>query len=406
MKLLKRTLALMLALTMLAGIPVLAEDAAVPDQIDLGTAAVEAESIDAAVLNAASAEDEVLEDEPAEEVVIVDGVAINADGEEIDGFVIPDDMEEVVEILDAEIDDTVDPDKLELNENLPDNVINILLIGIDSRSNEVEDMAQGDVQIIVSINKDTGSIKMTSILRDLYVTIPGYKNKNRINVAYKRGGGQLAMRTINHNFQMNIEDYVVINFYGLASIIDSLGGIDIDMSKQEAGAINTYIRKHPPRYDNQDDDYERVPLQKIDGVQHCDGIQAVMYARLRSIDNDFARTARQRHLLELLLKKVTQDGMNIDQLFKLLETCLPYARTNMSLRDMGSLAMSVLQSGLLERAANGETLLEQNRIPLDETWKYDRSTGASVVAFRNSKRLQENVEGLHQFIYGEYIPAK
>ncbi len=383
MNLMKRMLALLLALTMLVGIPALGEDAApetsteMPDQIDMST----------------------------DGVMIVDGVAINAEGEVIEGFEIPEDMQEAVEILDAEIDDTVDPGKLELNENLPDNVINILLIGIDTRSNDVESAAQGDVQIIVSINRETGSIKMTSVLRDLYVTIPGYKNKNRINVAYKRGGGELAMRTINHNFEMNIEHYIVINFFGLASIIDSLGGIDIDMTKQEAGAINTYIKKHPPRYDNQGDEYERVPLERVTGVQHCDGIQAVMYARLRSIDNDFKRTERQRILLELLLKKVTKDGMDFDQLFNLLETCLPYARTNMSLRDLGSLAMTVLQSGLLERVANNEPLLEQNRIPLDDTWKYYDANGASVIAFRTTARRIENVKALHEFIYGEYIPA-
>lgn len=342
-----------------------------------------------------------------DDIVVVDGVAIDAQGEEIEGFVIPEELTEIVEILDAEIDDTVDVDSLELNENLPDNVINILLIGIDSRSENLEESNQhGDVQIIVSINKDDGSIKLTSILRDLYVTIPGYKSKNRINVAYQRGGGELAMRTINHNFDMNIEHYIVINFYGLASIIDSLGGIDIEMTKQEAGAINAYIKKNPPKYDNQGDDYERIPLEKIDGVQHLDGIQAVMYARLRSIDNDFARSARQRHLLELLLKKVTEGGMDFDKLFGLLETCLPYAKTNMSLADMGSLAMVVLQSGLLERIDSGEPLLEQNRIPMDNTWKYDTtSSGASVVAFRTTKRLTENVEALHIFIYGEYYPA-
>ncbi len=376
MKLLKKLTALLLALTMLLGVTALAEDD-MPDQIDM------------------------------DEIVVVDGVAINAAGEEIEGFEIPAELMETVEILDAEIDDTVDVGSLELNENLPDNVVNILLIGIDSRSESLEESNQhGDVQIIVSINKDTGEIKLTSILRDLYVTIPGYKSKNRINVAYSRGGGELAMRTINHNFEMNIEHYVVINFFGLASIIDSLGGLDIELTKQEASAINAYIKKHPPVYDNQDDDYVRVPLEKKNGVQHLDGIQAVMYARLRSIDNDFARSARQRNLLELLLKKVTQGGMDFNKLFGLLETCLPYAKTNMSLSDLGNLAMVVLQSGLLDRVNSGAPLLEQNRIPMDGTWKYDEtSSGASVVAFRTSKRLQENIEALHEFVYGDYYPA-
>lgn len=372
MKLFKRLTALLLVLCMLPTFAVLAED----------------------------------EEESAEEIVVVDGVAIDENGEEIEGFDVPEELKETVEILDAEIDDTVDPGVLELNKNLPDNVVNILLIGIDSRSAELDESNQhGDVMIVVSINKDDGTIKLTSILRDLYVTIPGYKSKNRINVAYKRGGGELAMRTVNHNFELNVEHYIVINFYGLASIIDSLGGIDIELTKQEAGAINAYIKKNPPKYDNQGDDYERIPLEKVSGVQHLDGIQAVMYARLRSIDNDFARTARQRNLLELLLKHVTKGGMDFDKLFNLLETCLPYARTNMSLNDLGSLAMLVLQSGLLERAEAGEPLLEQNRIPLDETWKYDETdSGASVVAFRTDKRRQQNIEKLHIFIYGEYVP--
>ena len=93
-------------------------------------------------------------------------------------------------------------------------------------------------------------------------------------------------------------------------------------------------------------------------------------------------------------------------LLGLLETCLPYAKTNMSLSDMGSIAMTVLQSGLLDRVAEGGSLLEQNRIPMDATWKYDTTdSGASVVAFRTSKRLKENIEALHEFIYGEYYPA-
>ncbi len=323
---------------------------------------------------------------------------------------IPEEDEELasaVEILDAEIDDSVDPTKLDINENLPDNVVNILLIGVDGRSNDLEVGTQhGDVQIIVSINKDDGSLKLTSVLRDLYVTIPGYKSKNRINVAYARGGGQLAMRTMNSLLDLNIQHYVVINFYGLASIIDSLGGMDIELTKAEASAINTYIKKHPPVYDNQEKGYKRQPLEKKAGVQHLDGIQAVMYARLRSIDNDFKRSERQRHLLELLLGKVLDGGMDVNKLLGLLETCLPYAETNMSAMDMINLAMDVLDSDILSRLESGAPLLEQSRVPMDETWKYYTTEGgASVVTFRTTKREKENVEGVHNFIYGEYIPA-
>ena len=359
------------------------------------------------VLPLASAEDVA---EGFDDAIVIDSEdAVSAEDE----VYIPEDDEELaaaIEILDGERDETVDPDSLDLNENLPDNVVNILLIGIDGRTADMDSKnssQHGDVQIIVSINKDDGTIKLTSVLRDLYVTIPGYKSKNRINVAYKNGGGQLAMRTMNNLLELNIQHYVVINFYGLASIIDELGGIDIELTKQEAGAINTYLRKHPPKYDNQGKDYKRVPLEKKNGVQHLDGIQAVMYARLRSTDNDFKRTERQRHLLELLLGKVLDGGLDMNKLLGLLETCLPYAETNMSAKDMLNLAMGVLKSDILTRLSNGEPLLEQNRIPMDGTWKYyTTSGGASVVAFRTNERQRENVEGIHEFIYGEYIPAE
>ncbi len=361
---------------------------------------------------AESAQDDAAEGFDLEiDIDVDDAQAAEEEDAESDVY-IPEEDEEMaaaIEILDAEIDDSVDPGKLDLNENLPDNVVNILLIGIDGRSKEMEKGTQhGDVQIIVSINKDEGTIKLTSVLRDLYVTIPGYKSKNRINVAYSRGGGQLAMRTMNNLLELNIEHYVVINFYGLASIIDSLGGIDIELTKQEAAAINTYINKNLKKggYDSQGKDYDRQALEKKDGVQHLDGIQAVMYARLRSIDNDFKRSERQRHLLELLLAKVLDGGMDLNKLMGLLEVCLPYAETNMSAWDMVDLAMGVLQSDILTKLENGEALLEQNRVPMDETWKYyTTEAGASVVAFRTTKRLQENIEGIHQFIYGEYIPA-
>lgn len=380
---LKRILSLMMVLCLLLGSVAMAED----EEYSLGDLIVS------------------VEEEPAEEATE------EADDEE---FYIDEEISELVNALeqDMELDteNVIDPASLDLNPNLPDNVVNILLVGVDGRSEDIESGSKhGDVQIIVSINKDDGSIKMTSVLRDLYVNIPGYRNKNRINVAYSRGGGPLAMRTMNNLFELNIEYYVTINFYGLASIIDGLGGIDIELTKKEANAINAYIKKNLKKggYDNQDKDYERQPLESKAGVQHLDGIQAVMYARLRSVDNDFERSNRQRHLLELLLGKVLDGGMSIDKLFGLIESCLPYAETNITPMAMVELAMGVLSSDIMTRLQSGDALLEQQRIPLDETWKYYTTEGgASVVAFRTNARRQENVEALHQFIYGAYYPAE
>ena len=382
MKLMKKLTALLMALCLLLPGAVLAED----EEISI-LDVVEEVNLDEGEKPAEDAEDA----EGGEELFISDEVQ---------------EAMEAVENLEADIDDSINPDDLELNPNLPDNVVNILLVGVDTRSTTLDDGLQhGDVQIILSINKDTGSVKLTSILRDLYVTIPGYKSKNRINVAYARGGGALAMRTINHTFEMNIEHYVTINFYGLASIIDAIGGVDVDLTKAEAKAINTYLKKHPPKYDNQDKEYERVPLEAVAGVQHLDGVQAVMYARTRSVDNDFGRTARQRHLLDLLLRKIMQD-MTVDKFMTLMETILPYVQTNVNASTMLNLGLSVLNSDIISRAQAGESLLEQMRIPMDETWKYDQTDGgSSVVVFRTVARREENVQALHEFIYGQYYPA-
>ncbi|MGN1021006.1 MAG: LCP family protein [Aristaeellaceae bacterium] len=382
MKLMKKLTALVMALCLLLPGAVLAEDDEEISILDV-------------VEEAALADDGDAEDEEDA-----------GEGEEL---FISDEVQEAMEAaenLEADIDDSINPDDLELNTNLPDNVVNILLVGVDTRSTSLDDGLQhGDVQIILSIDKDTGSVKLTSILRDLYVTIPGYKSKNRINVAYSRGGGALAMRTINHTFEMNIEYYVTINFYGLASIIDAIGGVDVDLTKAEATAINSYLKKNPPKYDNQDKDYVREPLEAVSGVQHLDGVQAVMYARTRSVDNDFGRTARQRHLLDLLLQKIMQD-MTVDKLMSLMETSLPYVQTNVNASTMLSLGLSVLDSDIISRAQAGESLLEQMRIPMDDTWKYDQTdSGSSVVVFRTVARREENVRALHEFIYGQYYPA-
>ncbi len=322
-------------------------------------------------------------------------------------------------LLEEEPDDTgIDPDSLDLNPNLPDNVMNILLIGVDTRSKDPREiLGLGDTQIIVSINRDTGAIRMTSILRDSLVTVPGYKSQKKINNSFSLGntskkvkngttrdkvlnGAALAMRTVNYNFEMNIEHFVAINFNGLASIIDALGGIDIELSKAEAKYINSYLRKHPPAYDNKAKG-ERVPLEAVAGTQHLDGVQAVMYARTRSLknENDFNRTDRQRHLLDLLLHKVLQD-MDFGSLLDLIGVAVDYSETNMNAQTMFDLARSLLPT--LMNAEPGAALFEQMRIPMDKAYSYDTYNGASVVKYN----IKKHAKALHEFIYGAYYSAK
>ena len=395
---LKKCLSLLLVL-MLLPLFSLAEDAAEPIEI----------------------EENVLLDEEGETREDTDGETGEEDIYIPEDLDIPEEDQAALDALEAEadIDDSVDPSTLELNPNLPDNVINILLVGVDAHTADPKEIVGlGDSQIIVSVDQNAGTIKMTSILRDSYVTIPTYKNKYKINCSFQygcnkkdasgnplgtTGGAQLAMRTINHNFGMNIQYCVAINFNGLASIIDSLGGLEIDMTKTEARAVNRYLAKAYKskkfNYDNKDRK-DRVKLEETAGVHLCDGIQALTYARLRSIDNDFARTNRQRHLLNLLLEKVLHD-MDLNKMMSLLETCTDYAYTNMNIEAFYKLGMTVLGSGIMNRIGSGETLFEQMRIPMDKSYSYDTVNGASVVKYNITK----HAKALHEFIYGEYYPA-
>ena len=335
------------------------------------------------------------------EADVTEDVMLDADGQEHEilsdaELAELDDLEDMGEM-------TIDESQLEINENLPDHVVNILLLGIDARQ-DVTEGGRSDAMLICSINTQDGSIKLTSIQRDLLVTIPTKKNPYKITNAYSWGGGQLSMATVNQNFEMNIDKFVTINFYGLAAIIDYLGGVDIELTKTEASRINYELKKEPLPFDTNPD---RDKVEAVAGVHHLDGMQAVTYARIRGIsgENDFNRSERQRKLLEELLEQVMQD-MSLDRMVELITVAMPYVLTNMSASDMATLGMQVLSSGIVTRAQQGESLMEQLRIPMDETWKYSESNGSSVIAFRTTARKQENIEALHTFIYGEYIPAE
>ncbi len=292
-----------------------------------------------------------------------------------------------------------DATDLELNADLPANVTNILLLGVDNRSEELM-TGRSDAVIICSINLDNGSVKLTSITRDTAVTIPGYKDQNRINVAFKFGskdgdlaaGARLAMKTVNRNFQMNIDKYVLVNIHGLASIIDALGGVDMDMTSLEANRINYELRKEPM------DKVKREKVKAVDGLQHLDGMQAVTFARIRGIDDDFARSERQRKLLATLMTQVMKD-IDLNKLVKLIEVALPFGATNLSAADMMSLGMVVIGGEAVQHMQSGESVLEQLRLPLEGTWKYGGDASRSMVVFRTDARIRENIEAMQQFIY-------
>jgi LCP family protein required for cell wall assembly len=395
----KRFLSLLLALSLLLPVFALAES---DDDLDVE------EIVEEVSLDEEETEDFEPEDKTGEKFVLTE-----------------EEQDEVAELLskfageDAVVE-TVDEDSLYINPNLPDHVVNILLLGVDSRNTDLKmdnDTKRADVQIILSFDTLDGSIKLSSILRDTLITVPGTDKKKVITNSYQsydangafHDSPESSVRTVNYNFEMNIRYYVTINFYGVISIIDHLGGIDLELSKAEAKAINAYLKKNARAisrtYDTDEARAKRETLQAVNGVQHLDGMQALMYARLReNLGGDWERTARTRRLLDTLLQTVLKEHKDVFELVDLLELCLSYVSCNMNLETMGNLMLTALRSGIMDKLDNSDTLIEQFRIPMDKTWKYADLDGKSVV-FMSKNNFQKNREALHEFIYGQYYPA-
>lgn len=314
-------------------------------------------------------------------------------------------MEELAATINDETaDHEVDLDNLEINEDLPDHVINILLMGVDNRSVKLE-TGRADANIICSINQETGAITLTSIARDTAVDVPGYKTRRRLNTAFKFGskngdiaaGAELAMKTVNRNFGMNISRYVIVNIHGLADIIESIGGVDLYLTRAEASAINYELFDKEPMDSNEG----RERLELAEGVQHLDGMQAVTYGRIRNLQgqNDINRNGRQRVLLETLLKTVMAD-MDLMKLMSLIQTALPYGYTNLTLEEMVSLGMAVLSGDAMQKLSEGGEILTQFGIPMEKQYGY-RKFGSDSLIYISENRLKTTLEAMHMLIYGE-----
>ena len=344
--------------------------------------------------------------------------------------------DELLKSLEAEDANTADIDleSLYINPNLPDDVINILLLGVDTREDTIgaddHTVKRADVQLILSFNTKTGELKLTSIPRDTLVTNPATGKLMPITNAYTsfdengvfHDNPQRSIAIINYNFELNIRYFFSINFYGVIKIVEALGGVDVDLTKAEAYSINVYLsEKKIMSGDKQVSHGKKIlqtygkefglpaPLEVKDGVQHLTGLQALIYARLREtirkkypLGGDWQRTVRTRHLLELLLHKALQ--LNTSDLLNLLVDATAFMYTNMNGSDIYKLFMAAKDSGLLGKGSSGGELFQQFRVPMDGTWSY---SDGDIFISRKNGNFQKNIEALHGFIYGEgkYYPA-
>ncbi|BBF43941.1 cell envelope-related transcriptional attenuator [Lachnospiraceae bacterium KM106-2] len=265
--------------------------------------------------------------------------------------------------------------------HLDKDVINILLIGEESIES---DQGRSDSMMIATINTKQKTLKLTSLMRDIYVEIPGYRN-NKLNAAFNNGGGVLLTSTIEQNFQIKLDGYVRVNFQGFEKIIDKLGGVSIDLASWEAKYLNTtnYISKKK---------YRNVK----EGTNTLNGNQALGYCRVRykqtlnGEKDDFGRTNRQRTVLTALFNKYKQESV-LDMIDTANEL-MPYITTNISKTD--------IINYLTAAATLGTTELETFRIPVDHSYANKKLLCGSSSASVLSIDFATNQNELHKFIYG------
>ncbi|ADL53341.1 LCP family protein [Clostridium cellulovorans] len=217
-------------------------------------------------------------------------------------------------------------------------IINFALFGIDARNLQTNDDSRSDTIMIATIDKSKKQVRLSSIIRDTYVNIED-RGMDKINHAYAFGGPELAIRTINSNFDLAIKNFVTVNFEGMSKIVDAVGGVYIDVDSEELNCINEYVLETAKLEGVTADPITSTGLQKLNGVQ------ATAYCRIRyTSGGDMKRTERQREVLTVvmnqLLKFDTTEFMNVTN------SLLDYVQTNLSSTDIIGMGVSILTSGI------------------------------------------------------------
>ena len=240
-------------------------------------------------------------------------------------------------------------------------VINIALFGVDSYDGST---GRSDSIIIATIDTIHKKLKLTSIMRDSYVNISGIGN-DKINHAYAFGGPQLAIKTLNENFDLNIQDFVAVNFDSLPKIIDMLGGVTVDVTEEEVSHISGINSA---------------------GTYNLTGAQALAYSRIRyATGGDYVRTERQRTILTKMYEKIL--SINQTQYTSLLSEGLSMLQTSLDYSKILELGTEVLKMGV--------TTLEQERFPLDGYCQGEIINGVYYLIFNKSL----TVEQLYNYIF-------
>ena len=255
----------------------------------------------------------------------------------------------------------------------------VAVFGVDSRGSNTGKGANADVNMVFNINRDTGEIRIVSVFRDSYLNIDDKGSYNKLNQAYFVGGASQAVKTLNKNLDLDIQDYVTFNWKAVADAINILGGIDMEISKAEFSYINSFITETQKA--------TGIPTTQLKsaGMNHLDGVQAVAYGRLRLMDTDFARTERQRKVIQAAFEKAKKADFSV--LNNIIVTVAPQVSTNIDTMDLVRMAQDISKYHI------GET----GGFPFARGDANMGKKGACVIP----TTLESNVVELHKFLFDD-----
>ncbi len=290
-------------------------------------------------------------------------------------------------------------DDLQLSKEVLTGYHNILLVGVDHRSGEDDtgslDACNSDTMILASINNDTKEIRLVSLFRDTLLNV-GNREYDKANSAYWNGPEAL-LSMFNQNLDLNIHDYVAVDFQAVADTVDLLGGIDLELTAEEITHLNNYCKDMVVLHD-QVEGKEFDPLPEQDGTYHLDGLQALGYCRIRyTSGSDYRRTLRQRTVIMKVAEKAKTAG--VGPLMNVVDEVFPLVKTNISKNTILKLGMSMLDYEIVDQTGFPFDHLEGDvKVP-------QRKNALDVIV---PVTLETNVIKLHEYLFPdqEYIPSK
>lgn len=305
--------------------------------------------------------------------------AAEALGEDYDDeeYVVDGDEEEEEEIV---VDEHIEVTDLSVTKGLSKDWLNILLLGTDARGSTK--YLRTDTMIVLSVNTKTSEIKLASIMRDIWVQIPGYGGQ-KLNAACVYGGPELTIQIINEYFGLNIEKYALVNMQCLVEVVDALGGVELNVTPAESGAIRRLNASSVGAKDGSGK-YISDAVPSGENVL-LNGKQVLAYSRIRKSDSDYARTSRQRNVLVAIARKM--QSVSVLRLAGIVTTMLQYVETNLSFDEIMSIA------GVCMKADLGN--LSEFRIPADGT--FDAGMYGNTWCIKPD--FEANAKALHEFIY-------